>query len=77
MLFYNRLKARGWDISTLEPIFIAAHEKIRPQPQRKKNTKPEPPQTKNKQYCISNIIQMISHAGECVNFGWNTANNFL
>ena len=29
MLFYNRLKDRGWPRSTLEPIFIAAHEKIR------------------------------------------------
>ena len=28
ILFYNRLKGRGWDRETLEPIFIDAHKKI-------------------------------------------------
>ena len=27
ILFYNRLKDRGWDRETLEPIFIDAHKK--------------------------------------------------
>ena len=29
MLFYKRLRARGWNRTTIEPIFINAYEKIR------------------------------------------------
>ena len=31
MLFYNRLKDRGWPRATIEPIFVAAYEKIESQ----------------------------------------------
>ena len=32
ILFYKRLKNKAWPRATLEPIFIAAHEKISTQP---------------------------------------------
>ena len=35
MLFYKRLKAQGWDRATIEPIFIAAHQKISTQSKQK------------------------------------------
>ena len=33
MLFYKRLRARGWDRATIEPIFITAYNKISHQPE--------------------------------------------
>ena len=44
MLFYNRLKDRGWPRATLEPIFVAAHEKIRSQFRSSKRLDPKPEQ---------------------------------
>merc|ERR1711862_404654 len=31
MLYYRRLRRRGWDRKTLEPIFVEAHKKIESQ----------------------------------------------
>ena len=41
MLLYKRLKDRGWDRKTLEPMFIWAHEEIvSPRKKRKKEEEP-------------------------------------
>ena len=34
MQFYKRLKTRGWDKRTLEPIFTAAQKQLLSQPER-------------------------------------------
>ena len=39
MQFYNRLKDRAWTRATIEPIFIAAHEKIQSKYRSKKKLK--------------------------------------
>ena len=33
MQFYKRLKTRGWDRRTLEPIFTAAHKQLQSRPE--------------------------------------------
>ena len=38
MIFYNRLKDRGWERETLEPIYIDAHNKIVSPVKRNKNS---------------------------------------
>ena len=39
MKFYTRLRERGWDRKTLEPIFIAAHNKFESQSEKIKSVK--------------------------------------
>ena len=41
MQLYHRLKARGWDRATLEPIFIAAYQRIQSPRQHQEDSKPK------------------------------------
>ena len=43
MKFYTRLRERGWDRKTLEPIFIAAHNKFESQSEKIKSTQKDEP----------------------------------
>ena len=43
ILLYKRLKARGWARAVLEPIFVAAHDRICSQPQRREKRKSKEP----------------------------------
>jgi len=75
MLFYNRLKDRGWLRATLEPIFVAAHEKIRSQFRSSKKLQPKQTQDSAplKLFSTWNIIQMIFLKRELESFTRDTA----
>ena len=70
MLFYNRLKNRGWTREIIEPIFIEAHSKIIQQP--RSYTKPSTTKKmiyhRNRSYYTGNMIQMVSTVKMYVNY---------
>ena len=59
MQFYKRLKTRGWDKRTLEPIFTAAHKQLLSQPEGTNKTQENEISTRDRM-----ILHLEYHPGD-------------
>ena len=68
MLFYNRLKNRGWTREIIEPIFIEAHSKIILSHIQSHLQQQKMIYHRNRSYYTGNMIQMVSAVKRYVNY---------
>ncbi len=78
MLLYKRLKARGWNRETLEPIFITAHERIsNSKSNLKPKSKPTASDNKKMQIIIWSITRTTYQDERFMNSTINIAESYL